>query len=152
MPLVLEEHKNVLTLNGETENLRNLTNGYLELAKKNDGLLKSEALAAARGSHAPYSGCPSGVALMDCDGNVYKGCYMESAAYNPSMMPVQAALVAYIVGGGGGYDRIVAAVLVEKEGEGVMVRQEDTARLLLKHISPKCGSTLLHGHTRSRNM
>lgn len=145
MPLVLEEHKNDIFFKEEcvnTENLRNLTNGYLELAKKNDGFLKSEALAAARGSHAPYSGCPSGVALMDCDGNVYKGSYMESAAYNPSMMPVQAALVAYIVGGGGGYERIVAAVLVEKEG--VMVRQEDTARLLLKHISPKCELRVFH--------
>ncbi|GKA41438.1 cytidine deaminase 1-like protein [Tanacetum coccineum] len=173
MPLVLEEHKNDIFFNDEcenlgnlsngylesakkndgaaargshapydTENFGNLSNGYLELAKKNDGLLKSEALAAARGSHAPYSGCPSGVALMDCDGNVYKGMYMESAAYNPSMMPVQAALVAYMVGGGGGYDRIVAAVLVEKEG--AMVSQEETARLLLKHISPKCELRVFH--------
>ncbi|KAJ6913982.1 hypothetical protein NC651_016283 [Populus alba x Populus x berolinensis] len=98
--------------------------------------LKNEALEAANKSHAPFTNCPSGVALMDCEGKVYRGSYMESAAYNPSIGPVQAALVAYVMGGrGGGYDRIVAAVLVEKQG--AKVRQEQTARLLLKEISPK---------------
>ncbi|KAJ6856864.1 cytidine deaminase 1-like [Populus alba x Populus x berolinensis] len=99
--------------------------------------LKNEALEAAKKSHAPYTNCPSGVALMDCEGKVFRGSYMESAAYNPSMGPVQAALVAYVMGGrGGGYDRIVAAALVEKQG--AQARQEQTARLLLKEISPKC--------------
>lgn len=141
MPLILEKHENKLllvdnALSSKNENVSNLPNGYTELVEKNDEKLQREALDAARASHAPYSGCPSGVALMDCDGKVYKGSYMESAAYNPSMMPVQAALVAYMVAGGGGYERIVAAVLVEKEG--MMVRQDDTARLMLKHVSPKC--------------
>ena len=61
---------------------------------------------------------------------------MESAAYNPSLGPVQAALVAYIAGGGDGYEEIVGAVLVEKEE--AQVKQEQTARLLLNLISPKC--------------
>lgn len=68
---------------------------------------------------------------------------MESAAYNPSMGPVQAALVAYVAGGdGGGYEKIVAAVLVEKDG--VEVKQEHTARLLLQMISPKCEFRVVH--------
>ncbi|KAJ0029882.1 hypothetical protein Pint_13374 [Pistacia integerrima] len=93
--------------------------------------LKFAALEAANKSHAPYSKCPSGVAIMDSEGKVYKGSYMESAAYNPSLGPVQAALVAYVASGnGGGYERIVDAVLVEKEG--AVVRQEHTARLLLQ--------------------
>ncbi|KAJ6913981.1 hypothetical protein NC651_016283 [Populus alba x Populus x berolinensis] len=105
--------------------------------------LKNEALEAANKSHAPFTNCPSGVALMDCEGKVYRGSYMESAAYNPSIGPVQAALVAYVMGGrGGGYDRIVAAVLVEKQG--AKVRQEQTARLLLKEISPKCEFKVFH--------
>ncbi|XP_023744368.1 cytidine deaminase 1 [Lactuca sativa] len=141
MPLILEKHENELllvdySLYSHNEKTSKLPNGYTELVKENEKNLEKEALAAARASHAPYSGCPSGVALMDCEGKVYKGSYMESAAYNPSMMPVQAALVAYMVAGGGGYERIVAAVLVEKEG--MMVRQEDTARLMLKNVSPKC--------------
>lgn len=80
---------------------------------------------------------------MDGEGKVYKGSYTESAAYNPSLGPVQAALVAYVAGGdGGGYERIVAAVLVEKDG--AVVKQEDTARLLLQAISPKCELTVFH--------
>lgn len=146
-PLILEKHDNQLcfidhTLVTQNGNLPNLSNGYSELVITNEENLKNKALEAARESHAPYSGCPSGVALMDCEGKVYKGSYMESAAYNPSMMPVQAALVAYMVAGGGGYERIVAAVLVEKEG--MMVRQEGTARLMLNHVSPKCELRVVH--------
>ncbi|KAF1002189.1 hypothetical protein AG4045_013097 [Apium graveolens] len=73
---------------------------------------------------------------MDVNGKFHKGCYMESASYNPSLGPVQAALVAFVASGGGGYDEIVAAVLVEKEE--AVVRQGDTARLLLKMVSPNC--------------
>lgn len=99
--------------------------------------MKLAALEAANKSHAPYSGSPSGVALVDSDGGIYKGSYMESAAYNPSMGPVQAALVSYVAyGGGGDYRGIVGAVLVEKEG--AVVKQEETAKLLLKSISPEC--------------
>ena len=98
--------------------------------------MKVAALEAANASHAPYSGSPSGVAIVDCGGKVYKGSYVESAAFNPSLGPVQAAVVAFVAGGGGGYEEIVGAVLVEKEG--APVRQEDTARLLLRSISPMC--------------
>lgn len=112
------------------------SNGDCGKHEKNESLLREAALEAANNAHAPYSGCPSGVALMDCEGNVYKGSSVESAAYNPSLGPVQAALVAYIARGGGDYDRIVAAALVEKKS--AKVRQDDTARLLLKAISPKC--------------
>ncbi|XP_020974694.1 cytidine deaminase 1 isoform X2 [Arachis ipaensis] len=47
-----------------------------------------------------------------------------------------APLVAFVAGGGGGYDEIVGAVLVEKEG--APVRQEETARLLMRSISATC--------------
>ncbi|CAL0332215.1 unnamed protein product [Lupinus luteus] len=115
-------------------------NGY---ATNSNDELKLEALEAANKSHAPYSGSPSGVALLDCEGKIYKGSYLESAAYNPSLGPVQAALVAFVAGGGGGggggYDQIVEAVLVEKDG--AVIKQEQTARLLLNSISPNCHFT-----------
>ncbi|GJR08830.1 cytidine deaminase 1-like protein [Tanacetum coccineum] len=138
MPLVLEEHKNDIFFNDECENLGNLSNGYLESAKKNDG-------AAARGSHAPYDTenfgnlsngylelAKKNDGLLKSEAVLAAGAWVSrtTAEYNPSMMPVQAALVAYMVGGGGGYDRIVAAVLVEKEG--AMVSQEETARFCLQ--------------------
>ncbi|GLT47831.1 hypothetical protein SLA2020_214930 [Shorea laevis] len=131
VPLLLESHDNALSFS-------EFANG--EITGKD---LKYAALNAANMSHAPYSGCPSGVALVDVEGKVYKGSYMESAAYNPSLGPVQAAIVAYVAnGGGGGYEKIVGAVLVEKAD--ALIKQEHTARLLLQCISPNCELKVFH--------
>ncbi|KAF8053721.1 hypothetical protein N665_1379s0005 [Sinapis alba] len=136
-PLILEHHDNNLTIS----DLDPISNGNSDSTVE----LKRTALAAANRSYAPYSLCPSGVSLVDCEGKVYRGWYMESAAYNPSLGPVQAALVDYIAnGGGGGYERIVGAVLVEKED--AVVRQEHTARLLIQMISPKCDFIVYNCH------
>ncbi|XP_019446434.1 PREDICTED: cytidine deaminase 1 [Lupinus angustifolius] len=131
-PLLLERHHNRLTLVTDASN--RFCNGDVKLL--------DAALEGANESHAPYSECPSAVALVDCGGKTYKGCYVESAAFNPSLGPVQAALVAFVAGGGGDYDRIVGAVLVEKEGANI--KQEETARLLLRSISPKCHFETFH--------
>ncbi|XP_022852920.1 cytidine deaminase 1-like [Olea europaea var. sylvestris] len=161
IPLLLEPHdngfsllpKNAVYVDGNSSNLCNgycelsagnensvkLSNGNREKNEKDGILLRKAALEAANNSHAPYSGCPSGVALIDSEGKVYRGSYLESAAYNPSLGPVQAALVAYVAGGGGGYESILAAVLVELEE--AKVKQEDTARLILKAVSPRCEFT-----------
>ncbi|KAF2304741.1 hypothetical protein GH714_037785 [Hevea brasiliensis] len=112
VPLALEPHHNHLSFLSDSNSY--IRNGITSPVCDD---LKYAALEAANKSHAPYSNCPSGVALMDCAGKVHRGSYMESAAYNPSLGPVQAALVAYVVGGGGDdYEKIVAAVLVEKKG------------------------------------
>ncbi|KAK6941398.1 Cytidine/deoxycytidylate deaminase, zinc-binding domain [Dillenia turbinata] len=162
VPLLLEKHNNRLELvkqhvNGEDKKLRN---GFSNLAleeidgekgKLGNGFLNSSdlqsnlvvvALEAANNAHAHYSKCPSGVSLMDTEGKIYKGSYAESAAYNPSLGPLQAAIIGYIASGGKGYDKIVKAVLVEKED--AVVKQEDTARLLLKMISPNCEFRVVH--------
>ncbi|KAI3915206.1 hypothetical protein MKX01_035465 [Papaver californicum] len=139
IPLLLEAHDNGLVLVDSVK--RNGIHGEDEEVWMQ---LKNCALEAANKCHAPYSGCPSGVALMDSAGKVYKGSYTESAAYNPSLGPVQAALIAYVSGGsgGGGYEKIVAGVLVEKKG--AVIRQESTAKLLLEAISPKCNFRVFH--------
>ncbi|KAF8051795.1 hypothetical protein N665_1665s0012 [Sinapis alba] len=130
VPLLLEPHDNRLSFS-------DITNGYT------DSDLKLTALSAANRSYSPYSRCPSGVALVDCEGRVYRGWYMESAAYNPSLGPVQAALVDFVANGGGeGFERIVGAVLVEKKD--AVVRQEHTARMLLQVIAPKCDFKVFH--------
>ncbi|CAL5215035.1 unnamed protein product [Lathyrus oleraceus] len=132
-PLFLEPRNNGLTLLPlPTQKLPNgVCNGDTI-----DMKLKIAALEAANKSHAPYSDSPSGVAIVDCNGKIYKGSYVESAAFNPSLGPLQAAVVAFIAGGGGEYDEIVGAVLVEKDG--AVVKQEGTVRLLMEAISPKC--------------
>ncbi|XP_074269422.1 cytidine deaminase 1 [Silene latifolia] len=150
VPLILETHENGLVLvdeftKGQNGNLNLVANGF-----SSDVI--SAALEAANRSHAPYSGYPSGMALIDDKGNVYKGSYMESAAYNPSLGPVQAAVIAYIAAArdgaeaeaedGYGYGRIVGGVLVEKEGAAV--RQEETVRLFLKTVMPNCAFHVYH--------
>lgn len=96
--------------------------------------LKVAAFVAANTSYAPYSKCPSGLALITRDGVIYSGSYMESAAYNPGLPALQAAIVAFICGGGGDYDEIEAVVLVELKG--ALVRYASTARLALQSIAP----------------
>ncbi|ROR07740.1 cytidine deaminase [Erwinia sp. JUb26] len=54
--------------------------------------LEQAALAAANGSHAPYSQAWSGVALETNDGAIFAGRYAENAAFNPSLPPLQGAL------------------------------------------------------------
>jgi cytidine deaminase len=51
------------------------------------------ALDGANHSHAPYSLSHSGVALETADGTIYTGRYAENAAFNPSLPPLQAALI-----------------------------------------------------------
>lgn len=58
-----------------------------------DDVLGQAALRAARASYAPYSRAYAGVALQTADGTTFTGRYAESAAYNPSLPGLQAALV-----------------------------------------------------------
>lgn len=55
--------------------------------------LADRLLAAGRAAHAPYSKCPGAVVLQLADGNLISGFSIESVAFNPSMPPLQAALI-----------------------------------------------------------
>jgi cytidine deaminase len=69
----------------------------MALAKKNAGPLAAAALDAACMSYAPYTKSHSGVAIALKDGSVHKGAYIENAAFNPSLPPLQVALISAIV-------------------------------------------------------
>ena len=51
-------------------------------------------------AYSPYTRSPSAVALVT-DQGVFAGGYVESAAYNPSLPPLQAAVVEAVIGGVG---------------------------------------------------
>ncbi|CAA7023157.1 unnamed protein product [Microthlaspi erraticum] len=108
--------------------------------------LKCRALAAANKSCAPYSDCPSGVALKDRDGKVYRGWYMESGACEASLMPIQTAVVDFVVSCAGRqmFDNIVEAVLVEKKD--ARVSQVETTKTILKALvgHPNCVLKVFH--------
>lgn len=71
------------------------------------------ALSAANASYAPYTFSYAGVALKTHDGSIFTGSVAENAAFNPSMSPLEAAVVSLVISGGKAYGDIVDAVLVE---------------------------------------
>jgi cytidine deaminase len=84
----------------------------LQLAEPSADPVAAAALVAASAAYAPYSGTYAGVALRTADGTVHQGRYAENAAFNPSLSPLQGALIALALAGGS-YAVIEAAVLVE---------------------------------------
>ncbi len=90
--------------------------------------LRAGAWEAARRSYAPYTKAHSGVAFSTRGGRVYKGSYIENAAFNPSLPPLQAALAALIVAGED-YSAITGTALVEIEGAAISQRRVTEAAL-----------------------
>ncbi len=52
-----------------------------------------EALLAAEKSYAPYTMNFTGCAIQTGTGEIYRGRYVETAAYNPSLTPLQSAIL-----------------------------------------------------------
>ena len=91
------------------------------------------ALAAAEGCYAPYTLDYAGVALLGPDGQIYTGGCEENVAYNPSVSPMEAALVAFNFGGSLMTD-IQQAALVESRPS--KAGQLDASRAVLSSIAP----------------
>ncbi|CAM6027726.1 unnamed protein product [Sphagnum balticum] len=127
-PLLLESRSNGLH--------PTLTSASATPVKSVFSELQRSALEAANNSYAPYSRCPSGITLATKTGESFSGYYMESAAYNPGLPPLQAAIVAFVCDGGGDYDEIETAVLVETKDAAV--QQAPTVHLALEKIAPSC--------------
>lgn len=98
----------------------------------NDALVDA-ALRAANQSYAPYSSSYSGVALQTKSGAIFTGSVSENAAFNPSMSPMESALVALVINGGMTYDEIADAVLVEVES--AVASQLNASRDVLSSIT-----------------
>ncbi|CAM6106230.1 unnamed protein product [Calypogeia fissa] len=109
--------------------------------------LRNVALEAANSSYSPYTHSPSGLAFRTTQGGVYWGPYFESAAYNPSLPPLQTAIVAFLAEGGESFEEISKVVLVEKEGTAV--RQAGVVRLALDQISPKASLQVFEAQSQS---
>jgi cytidine deaminase len=103
------------------------------------------ALGAAAMSYSPYTRCPSGVALRTSQGTSILGSYAESAAYNPSLSPLLAALCKARFRSIPLED-IVEIVLVESRravDEPGGVSQEELCRLLATKLLPKASVTIV---------
>ena len=67
-------------------------------------------LEAGRRAHAPYSKCPGAMVLALSDGQMVSGFSVESVAFNPTMGPLQAAMINLIAHGYGASDIAEAAL------------------------------------------
>lgn len=101
---------------------------------ESDCSLNSKATEAALASYAPYSESKSGIAIRVKDGEIYTGSYLENVAFNPSISPLQSALI-LLVADGKDYCEISEAILVEKQSS--KISQEAVSRELLRNIAPK---------------
>ena len=84
--------------------------------------MKHVAVLARRAAYVPYSHCGAGVALLGRSGGRYRvawGYSVECAAYNPTLPPLQFALIHWVQGGGGDYSDITRAVVAEPTTNGV---------------------------------
>ena len=105
------------------------------------------ALEEARRSYSPYSRCPAGVAIITQDSQVYSGGYIESAAYNPSMPPLQTAIIDAVIDGMPCYTGVKDVVLVELHGGPV--QHAPTAKIVLEQIAPGAKLLVLEAHWQS---
>ena len=64
-----------------------------------DGDVVGAAISAASASYTPFTGVPAGVGIRFSCGTVVSGSVIESVAFNPSMTPLQSALVMALVHG-----------------------------------------------------
>lgn len=125
---------------GVTERLFSGKKLALELTTKGSDELCSAALDAAARSYAPYTKAHSGVALMSSTNSIYKGSYLENAAYNPSLSPLQAALAGLIMAGEEPVN-VSAVVLVEEDK--APISQRSVTRTVLETIVPSASLRVL---------
>ncbi|MCA9793833.1 MAG: cytidine deaminase [Candidatus Eremiobacteraeota bacterium] len=97
-----------------------------------DDATVAAAVEAAIRAYAPYSNCPSGVALETESGLVTGSC-LENAAFNPSLSPLQAAL-GQLRAQNLAYADVRRAVLAERQPAAIS--QEGLSRVLLAAVCP----------------
>jgi len=96
--------------------------------------LAAAALDAACRSYAPYSKSPSGVAISTTSGRIFQGCYIENVAFNPSLSPLQVALV-QLIAAGEDYSAISGVTLVEvREAK---ISQQAVTETVLGALAPR---------------
>ncbi|WP_305422695.1 cytidine deaminase [Photobacterium leiognathi] len=110
--------------------LSDIDNG-ITIAEQSD--LAVAACDAANRSHAPYSKNFSGVALKAKDGRVFVGMYAENAAFNPSLPPLQVALINMNMSGYKLSELVEAALVESAESQ---ISQLARTQALLEALNP----------------
>jgi cytidine deaminase len=124
-PLALGNPRGLMLLASQDRALR------LKAAAKDR--VVAEALSAAGKSYAPYTQNFAGGALQTETGEIFSGRYAESAAYNPSVSPLQSTALCMNMASLKQQRSIRRAVLVEKP---TAISQRNAAELLLESWAP----------------
>lgn len=95
--------------------------------------LEQEAGLALNHSYAPYSHAYSGMALALSNGVIIRGAYAENAAFNPSLSPLQTAIIMLIMSGYS-LSMITSAALVEVKNSPL--KHYEPSLTLLRAINP----------------
>jgi len=108
----------------------------LRLRDDSSDALVRDAFEAACLAYAPYSRSPAGAAVLRADGRSFTGCSLESAAFNPSLGALAAALsrMAMARTPGEAFAPPVRAVLVEAVG---LASQRVLSEALLGAFAPR---------------
>jgi cytidine deaminase len=108
--------------------------------------LSQAALEAASTAYAPYTESPSGAAIATRSGRVYKGSYIENVAFNPSLSPLQTALV-QLISAGEEYSAITRVGLAEIKR--ATISQKSAAEAVVSVIAPSIRVELLAAQVKS---
>ena len=104
------------------------------LSLQDPDTLVQAAVDAARQSYVPYTFGRAGCALETVSGGVFVGRYAESAAYNPSVSPLESAVAFMVMNSPAGASReITRAVLVESPSKA---SQRGATEAVLGSVAP----------------
>ena len=116
-----------------------------------DAILTAATLAAARTKcYSPYSGQVSAVGIRTKGNEVYAGGMLESAAFNPTLPPLQAALIDYYSRSQDARERdfpfedIESVLLLESKHAADTSSQVDATRATLKLLAPNAALEVMH--------
>jgi cytidine deaminase len=118
---------------GMKEGLFSSTPARLHLTHKSEDEVVLAALDAASHAYAPYTNSLAGCAVRTRSGRTFAGSYLENAAFNPSLSPMQSALVNLVVAGEQ-FAAMTRVVLVEQKS--AMISQRPSAEVVLHSIAP----------------
>lgn len=113
----------------------------IDVAATDDPRLLNAALQATNRAYAARNHMPAGVALHLRDGSIYPGSFIEVSGQNPSLSPLQGALIA-MVADGKPYSDIDRAILLEEKNP--RLSQLDTTEYLLHSVAPQAALTVRH--------
>ena len=105
----------------------------LRLLFGSDDALARLALDAASRAYAPYTKALSGCAIETKSGRTFSGSYLENAAFNPSLSPLQSALVTLFLAE---EDPAAITRVALVEIEGAPVTQTPATEVVLRAIAP----------------